>query len=196
MNTAPAIHAGAVLVGETGILVRGPSGSGKSSLVLALMTLRPATAWLVADDRVILAAAHGRLVAAAPPAIAGLIEVRGQGILHRPHVSPVVIRVVVDLAPAGTVERLPEPSTAVADILGVTLPRLALPPGIADGAARVLARVAALTQEMADYKDSKASCVAESIGQDTAFGAAGGAGRDGRRDAVAGRRGIGRRSGT
>jgi serine kinase of HPr protein (carbohydrate metabolism regulator) len=78
------IHASCVLVGRNAVLIRGPSGSGKSSLALALIEAGRAgkipPSWLVADDRVYLAAAHGRLVARAPETIQGKIEVRGTGI--------------------------------------------------------------------------------------------------------------------
>ncbi|MBZ0230622.1 MAG: serine/threonine protein kinase, partial [Bauldia sp.] len=142
MSAAPTIHAGAVLVGEAGILVRGRSGSGKSSLILALVAAAPKSTWLVADDRVALVAAHGRLVASVPAAIAGRLEIRGQGIVSLPFVSPVVIRLVVDLLPVALCPRLPSAEEARVDALGVTLPRLALPVGIARGAVRVRAALA------------------------------------------------------
>jgi serine kinase of HPr protein (carbohydrate metabolism regulator) len=195
MNGIATVHAGAVLVGETGVLVRGASGSGKSSLILALLAARPETAWLVADDRVALRAAHGRLVAAVPPSIAGLLEIRGVGIVARPFVSPAVVRLVVDLVPREAAPRLPSEEEAAAEVLGVHLPRLVLPAASGDGGLRVLAAVAGLRRETAESKASEASCVAESIGQDTAFGAAGGAGRDRRLAGAAVRRGTGRRHG-
>ena len=141
MNGAPTVHAGAVLVGEAGVLVRGASGSGKSSLIFDLIAA-PHPAWLVADDRVVLVAAHGRLVASVPAAIAGRLEIRGQGIVSLPFVSPVVIRLVVDLLPVALCPRLPSAEEARVDALGVTLPRLALPVGIARGAVRVRAALA------------------------------------------------------
>ena len=102
MSEPATVHASAVLVGERGVLIRGPSGSGKSSLVLGLLVGdEPATTWLIADDRVILTAAHGRLIAAAPPALAGQLEIRGQGIVRRPFVSPARLHLVVDLLSHG-----------------------------------------------------------------------------------------------
>jgi len=133
------LHASAVLVGEQGVLIRGGPGSGKSSLVLRLLDLDPATTWLVADDRLSLAVHHGRLVAAVPETIAGKLEIRGQGIVERPHVSPVVVRLVVDLRPAADCPRLPEDHQTIASIDGVAIPRLMLPVGIVDGAERVRA---------------------------------------------------------
>jgi serine kinase of HPr protein (carbohydrate metabolism regulator) len=135
------VHASAVLVGEIGVLIRGASGSGKSSLALALIEADPLTTRLVADDRIWLAAAHGRLMAVAPPAIAGLLEIRGQGIVRLPHASPVVIRFVADLAPALSSDRLPDESEASALIEGVAVPRLKLPENAPDAALRLRARL-------------------------------------------------------
>jgi serine kinase of HPr protein (carbohydrate metabolism regulator) len=143
MTAAATIHAGAVLLGEAGVLVRGASGSGKSSLLLALLDRDP-TARLVADDRVALSSANGLLIAAAPPGLAGLIEIRGHGIVRRPFVSPVVLRLVVDLLPPEECERMPDSNSLEVMIEDVRLPLLRLPIGAADGALRVLSRLAGL----------------------------------------------------
>ncbi len=87
------------------VLLLGPSGSGKSDLALRLID----RGWqLIADDRTVLAVAGGRLMASAPPAIAGLIEVRGVGIRPQTtHPGPVAVALVLDLAKAPA--RLPDP---------------------------------------------------------------------------------------
>jgi len=144
MSAPETVHASAVLVGELGVLVRGASGAGKSSLVWELITARPDEARLVADDRVILVAAHGRLVADVPQNIAGLIELRGVGIVSVPHVAPVVVRLVVDLLAAEACPRLPQTGDARVRLAGVDLPRLALPGGIGGGAARLQAAMTAI----------------------------------------------------
>lgn len=138
------IHASCVAVGETGVLIRGPSGAGKSTLAFALIlagrtgAIPPAT--LVADDRVNVAVRDGRLVAGAPDAIAGLIEVRGLGIRRLPHLAEAVIGLVIDLAaPDGA--RLPQPEALRTEIDGVIVPRLPIAPG----ADAVLPAIAALT---------------------------------------------------
>lgn len=143
MTAGPTIHASAVAVGGNGVLVRGASGSGKSSLILRLMALAPDTTALVADDRVHLAADQGRLVATVPPAIAGKLEVRGVGIVTRAYVSPVAITLVVDLLPLADCPRLPTDRDAVATIEGVTVRRIALPIGQSDAAERVQAALMA-----------------------------------------------------
>ncbi|MCX5477883.1 HPr kinase/phosphatase C-terminal domain-containing protein [Kaistia geumhonensis] len=136
---APTIHASAALVDGTGVLVRGPSGSGKSALVLALILADSARNRLVADDRTVLAGEAGRLVASPPEALAGLIELRGYGILRLPYVAAQEIGLVVDLEEAAAVPRMPERSTNHAALLGIEIPRLVLPIGHSDGAVRVRA---------------------------------------------------------
>ncbi|ALJ38726.1 aldolase [Azospirillum sp. Sp 7] len=106
-----------------GVLLRGPSGSGKSDLALRMID---AGALLVADDRVELRVDRGRLMARAPAALAGLLEVRGVGIMPMPTVTEVEIRLVVDLVPRDAVERLPEEEAA--ELLDRPVPRLALCP--------------------------------------------------------------------
>lgn len=126
------IHASCVVVGETGVLIRGPSGSGKSSLAFALILAGrtgaiPPTR-LVADDRVLVLLRDGRLHARAPSSIAGLIEVRGAGIRRVPHAAEAVIGLVVDVAaPDGA--RLPQPEALRAEIEGVVVPRLPVAAG-------------------------------------------------------------------
>lgn len=146
MTRADTIHASAVLLGECGIIVRGVSGAGKSALVAELLMLRPDAARLVADDRVAITANHGRLVAEVPDEIAGLLEVRGVGIVRLPHVAPVVVRLVVDLLPAEACPRLPEIADGRVVVCGVELPRLALPIGMPGAASRVIGVASGLLQ--------------------------------------------------
>ncbi len=121
------VHASAVLVGSRAVLIRGPSASGKSRLALELLeaartgSLRFAR--LVADDRVHLEALGGRLLARTPEALAGLIEVRGVGLLRVAHEPCAVIGLVVDLAAPGA-ERLPSTNERTTEIHGISLPRL------------------------------------------------------------------------
>ncbi len=82
------------------MLLLGPSGSGKSDLLLRLLD-RGFT--LVADDRVQLDGG----VASAPTSLAGLLEVRGLGIVHLPYMACAPVALAVEL---GRGERLPEPA--------------------------------------------------------------------------------------
>jgi serine kinase of HPr protein (carbohydrate metabolism regulator) len=125
------IHATALAIGEAGILIRGPSGSGKSRLALELLAearRRCLFAGLVGDDRVAVIAQGGRLVAHGHPAIAGHIESRGEGIIDVGYERAAVIRLIVDLEGAGShvPARLPQLDAERASIAGIDLPRLAL----------------------------------------------------------------------
>lgn len=122
------IHATCVAIGGVGILIRGPSGSGKSSLALGLILDAPRTlppAELVADDRVLLSPEDGRLVARPAPGLAGLIEARGLGIRRMAFRPRVALRHVVDLA-AGDAARMPDLETRRTTIQGIDLNRLPL----------------------------------------------------------------------
>ncbi len=133
--TAPSeatVHASAVLTGRHAVLVRGPAGSGKSRLVLALLECAQTGALrfvrLVGDDRVMLAAAHGRLLVRPAKSLSGKIEVRGLGIRRVAHEPVAVIGLVVDLA-ASDAGRLPEVSAETIEISGIRLPRLPVAAG-------------------------------------------------------------------
>ncbi|MCH7540873.1 MAG: HPr kinase/phosphatase C-terminal domain-containing protein [Proteobacteria bacterium] len=117
------VHATSVELAGTAVLLRGPSGSGKSDLALRLID---GGARLVADDYTEIELRDGRLVASVPAATAGLLEVRGLGIVQVPNVAEAWLRLVVDLVPPDEVERLPEKAHMA--YLGVELPLLALAP--------------------------------------------------------------------
>jgi serine kinase of HPr protein (carbohydrate metabolism regulator) len=138
------VHASAVLIDARAVLIRGPSGAGKSRLALELLVhdgRRPRWfARLVGDDRVHLEPAGGRLLVRPAAALAGLIEVRGLGVLRVPHEPCAVVGTVVDLA-APDAERLPQPERQKTEIAGIAVPRLA----VAAGAAALPLLVAYLT---------------------------------------------------
>jgi HPr kinase/phosphorylase len=101
------LHASAVAIGGRGVLLLGPSGSGKSALALSLIGRGAA---LVADDRVVVTRAGGALIARAPARLAGLIEARGFGILRVPSVPEAPLALAVDLGRADAT-RMPHPAT-------------------------------------------------------------------------------------
>lgn len=142
--TAPApaaIHASAVVVGEAGIVIRGASGAGKSSLALALLeAARQAARFgaLIGDDVVHLVAHHGRLIARGHPAVRGKIERRGQGLLEIGAEPAAAVRLVVDIVPANQAVRYPDPINPYVTLCDVELPLLRLRAG---GAAADLALV-------------------------------------------------------
>jgi serine kinase of HPr protein (carbohydrate metabolism regulator) len=135
------VHASAVLVGNRAMLIRGPAGSGKTRLTLALIeaarTGQLRFARLVADDRVELAACHGRLLVRPPPTLAGMIEARGVGIRKLAWEAVALAGRVVDLA-APDAERMPAARAQEVEIEGIRLPRLPVAAG-ADALAAVLA---------------------------------------------------------
>ena len=122
------VHATGLVLGRTGIVLRGPSGSGKSFLALMLLDRWESHglgAKLVADDRLDLEATGKGIVMHAPAAIAGLIELRGRGIVTRPHVAKASLHLVVDLVPR--LERMVEEQELVVDLMGVSVPRCPVP---------------------------------------------------------------------
>ena len=95
------IHASCAARDGHGVLLLGPPGSGKSDLVLRLLDRG---FLLVADDRVDLDGDH----ASAPPALAGLLEVRGLGILRLPYLPRARLALAVTLGTPPV--RLPAPA--------------------------------------------------------------------------------------
>lgn len=131
---ADRVHATAIAVGGRGVLIRGPSGSGKSDLALRCLALCPSALLsepikLVADDQVILehdrSRTPPRLVATAPPALHGKLEVRGVGILTVAVQDKVDIALAVDLVREGQVERYPDPWPKVV-VSGFSVPLIRL----------------------------------------------------------------------
>lgn len=123
--TAQVHQASAVAIGGRALLIEGPPGSGKSSLALALIDRG---AGLIGDDAVTLAPADGRLIAAPPPNIAGLIEVRGVGLVPLPCASPAPAALILTLG-GPPPERLPLAPLPARTIAGVAIPVLAFDPG-------------------------------------------------------------------
>lgn len=133
------LHATAVVIDGAAVLIVGLPGSGKSDLGLRLLG---EGARLLADDRTRIEAAEGRLIAACPAAIAGLVEVRGLGVVRLggealPADETVPVALVVELVPApGAIERLPDPETR--ELLGIPVPAVRVY-GFAASATRVVA---------------------------------------------------------
>lgn len=114
------VHASCVVIEGRGLLIAGPSGSGKSDLAMRLID-RGAT--LLSDDGVDIANDAGRLIATPPATIAGRIEVRGIGIVDIEHAerAPLALKLHLGEQPA----RMPPDILPTDDIEGLPLPRLA-----------------------------------------------------------------------
>jgi serine kinase of HPr protein (carbohydrate metabolism regulator) len=127
MSADTTVHASAVKVGDRAVLIRGPSGSGKSRLAFELILagcsgqLPPAI--LVGDDRVHLDTDGEKLRVRPARELAGLIEIRGLGIRHCGHVGEAMVGLVVDLG-APDAERLPPSEALEVHLSGVKIPRI------------------------------------------------------------------------
>jgi HPr kinase/phosphorylase len=125
--TAATVHASAVRTGDIGILIRGPSGSGKSRLAFELMLAGRAghipSTQLIGDDRLLLHAENGRLCVQPAPELEGLIEIRGLGIRRCDFVSQAAVGLVVDLC-APDAGRLPERDSLCTLLCGISIPRI------------------------------------------------------------------------
>lgn len=87
-------QAACVSIGERGVLIEGPPGSGKSSLVLCLVDRG---ARFVGDDGILLRRDKQRLLASPHPRIRGLIEVRNLGLLELPCLDQVPVSLLIQL---------------------------------------------------------------------------------------------------
>ena len=123
MNDTLLVHATAVAVDGDAILLRGPPGSGKSDFALRLIE---DGARLLADDQTLLRRAGNHVLVRAPAAIAGLIEVRGVGIVHLDALEEAPLALIVDLVSSAQVERIPDNRFEV--VLGLAIPLIALAP--------------------------------------------------------------------
>lgn len=136
------VHATCVAIGRRGVLLRGPSGSGKSDLALRLID---EGAKLVADDQVRIARNGTRLVARAPATIAGRMEVRGIGVVAIEPRRAAEIALVVDLTPRAKIDRMPAPQSWTCH--GVRVRRIQIDPFDASAPAKLRLAVRARARD-------------------------------------------------
>jgi len=119
------LHASCLVVDEAGILVRGESGSGKSSLTREILFHAGQAGRfcrLISDDRTRIRARNGRVIASSVEPVSGCLEIRGIGIVRRPFEPAAVIRLIIDLS--DDPPRYPDEQDATTDLCGVMLPRI------------------------------------------------------------------------
>ena len=114
--SAETLHATTVALDGRAVLISGPSGSGKSDLASRLLDRGFV---LVSDDQTIVKKDGTKLVATAPPTIAGKLEVRGIGIVDVERAENAPVALVVELT--SEIQRLPDDSRDRL-ILGVRVP--------------------------------------------------------------------------
>ncbi len=142
------LHGSCLSIGEIGVLLLGPPGSGKSDLALRLID-QPGhgisgvmkRAELVADDQVAVRLEEGRLIASAPSVLAGRVEIRGLGLVTLPYRAEVALAIAVKLAASGTIERFPDMEKDRYEILGTPLPTVLIDAASASAPARIRAAV-------------------------------------------------------
>ncbi|MDP1702945.1 MAG: HPr kinase/phosphatase C-terminal domain-containing protein [Aestuariivirga sp.] len=145
------LHGTCVGVGGEGVLILGEPGSGKSTLALRLID-EPgygisgvlSRGELVADDQVIVTRDQDRLMASAPAALRGKLEIRGLGIVTLATPPSVPLALVVKLQDHSDIERLPGPATF--DILGMALPLVEIDGKMPSAPARLRAALTWLKQ--------------------------------------------------
>jgi serine kinase of HPr protein (carbohydrate metabolism regulator) len=121
-------HGTAFILGDRGVLVRGRSGAGKTTLALSLIEMcaaRGRFASLVADDQVFLRACDGRLICAVPESIAGLVEFRGIGPGRTAFEPGMIVDLVVNLVERDAAPRYSSGDNIVLE--GCRIPCLELP---------------------------------------------------------------------
>ncbi len=140
------MHASCVSLGDDGVLIGGEPGWGKSDLVLALIDQpgygtgdRLIRGRLVADDQTLIERRQDQLFASSPKPIAGLLEIRGHGIVAVDHVEEARLVLLVRLAPASEIERMPEERDRFTLLAGVRLRQIHIDPRQATAAARIRA---------------------------------------------------------
>jgi serine kinase of HPr protein (carbohydrate metabolism regulator) len=114
--SAETLHASTVAKDGRAVLITGPSGSGKSDLTLRLLDRGFG---LVSDDRTVVKKVGDRLIASAPPTIAGKLEIRGLGIIDMESVDDVPVALIIELT--SDIQRMPDDSRS-RPILGVAVP--------------------------------------------------------------------------
>ncbi|NTJ65226.1 HPr kinase/phosphorylase [Agrobacterium rhizogenes] len=146
------IHATAIVIGRTGLLFLGPSGSGKSALAFScLAAAKPLglAASLIADDRVLISEQNGSIIAKCPPSIAGLMEIRYTGIVRVPYISEGEMHFAIRPVDPATAERMPPEGERIDITASARLPLIRLAATSANPLAIIMAKIGASFDESA-----------------------------------------------
>ncbi len=119
------IHGTAIMINDTGVLLRGSSGSGKSLLALQLLDLFSPKSLLIADDRVDILAKNNEIYMLTPKNIGGLIELRGRGVIKKEYIKKAKLHLIIDLV--AEFDRYPEQDEFFTIVQGVNIPRCPVP---------------------------------------------------------------------
>jgi serine kinase of HPr protein (carbohydrate metabolism regulator) len=129
--SAETLHASTVSIDGRAVLIGGPSGSGKSDLALRLLDRGFK---LVSDDRTVVRRDGEKLIASAPPNIAGKLEIRGLGIVDMETVENVPVALFVELT--SDIQRLPDENRE-RPVLGIRVPLISIDAMSASAPAKV-----------------------------------------------------------
>ncbi|MEL0106742.1 MAG: HPr kinase/phosphorylase [Rhodospirillales bacterium] len=132
MTETAQIHGTCIAIDDAAIVLLGPPGCGKSDLALRLID---AGATLIADDRIDIKRAGNNLIVSPPVNIAGLIEVRGIGIVKTVHRESGVLTTAFELVPPEHIERMPQPLHW--SMLGLSIPKFKLDPFASSAGAKI-----------------------------------------------------------
>ena len=138
------VHGTAIVVGTTGLLFVGPSGTGKSSLAYSCIADAQSQGLfsaLVADDQVFLSAASGHMIAECPPTIAGMLELRGTGIVKLAYISPALMHFAVAITDTSGAERLPPDEDRIDLVPDISLPVIRIPAMAPNALALIRAKI-------------------------------------------------------
>ena len=123
------VHSTALVVGTTGLLLLGPSGSGKSATAINLLSMARLAghfAALVSDDQVMIETIGQALIASAPETIRGMIECRGTGIARTATIAKARLHLAVELVSVNAANRIQDDERRWLPGGSVSLPLLSL----------------------------------------------------------------------
>jgi len=148
MNEKQHIEANCISVMGVGVLLFGPSGSGKSDLTLRLLSARSTFSEepcvLVSDDQTIIWSEDLELYAGPPPQITGRLEVRGVGVLRFDHLEKAKVSLAIELVGKSEIERIPDIGAHTISLCGVKIPKVKLTPFEASAPEKVFSIIMAL----------------------------------------------------